>query len=451
MSRARAPFDRLSAADVSHFLFERPGQSYAVALVAVVDVTAAGPSAPETLRALLAERAASIPELNQRVHFTRWGEGRPLWLRQPADLEHHVRVLGPVDGQDELAALAARLVALRLPRDRPLWEIAVVPGAGPGRVGLVVRIHHAVADGLAAMALAAGLFDPVPGVEPASVVPPMVAESPPRSSALRRARLAELAAGRPRRARRAGRSPGERAQALAEGVRRVLTMTRRHVPDTCLLGPLGPERALHLLTVDLEPVRLAGHRRGGTVTDAVLAGVAAGLRALLAARGESVMDLPVSVPVSLRGVPGAEAGSASHGNRVGLMVVRLPVSERDPERRAALVRARTRTEKPRARAAGTFVLTRTRWSTRLMDAFSRHQHLVASFVTSVPGPTAPLRLGGADVVAAWPATVLAGNVRLALAVLSYAGRLHLSVISDPQALPDVAVFADALRLDLEAL
>ena len=460
MSAAQAPLHRLSAADASYFVFERPGQAYAVAMVATLDVTGvegpgfAGPGATaEGIRRLLAERARTIPELNQRVHFTRWGEGRPLWLHQPADVEHHVRLLDRVGDEDELAELAARLMSQPLPRDRPLWDSVVVPGPGPDRVGLVIRIHHAVADGLAALALAAALFDPGsfdPGPQAASVPAPWPAERPPFRRVLRRARLAELAAARPRRTRsnRPARTPRDHARAFAEGLRGALAMTRRQVPDTSLLGPLGPERALRLLTVDLEPVRAAAHRRGATVTDAVLAAVAAGLCTYLTARGEPVVDLPVSVPVSLRGGPGRSL-DPSAGNEVGVMLVRLPLTEPDPGRRAALISERTRTAKARARGAGTFVLTRMSWSTRLMDVLSRRQHVVASFVTSVPGPPTPLRLGGATVRSAWPATVLAGNVRLAVAVLSYAGRLHLSVISDPQALPDLTGFCDALLRELE--
>lgn len=460
MSRPGARFDRLSAADVSNFVFEHPGQSYAVAMVAVVDLATAPGAAlqPQRLRDLLAERAATIPELNRRVHFTRWGQGRPLWLHQPARLEEHVRLVDPVAGEEELAALAAHLLAERLPRDRPLWDLVVVPlgttGTAPDRVGLVVRIHHAVADGLAALVLVAGLFDPGPGAvgvsgEPATGPP----QAAPEPGVLWRAAAGERVAAvlrgvsrRPDRRAWTRRSWQHLIETLVEDARRVATMTRRGVPDTCLLGPLSATRALELLSVDLGDVRAAAHRHDATVTDVVLAAAAGGLRALLSARGERLQDLPVSVPVSLRATPGA-----SHGNEVGVMLVPLPVSEPDPGRRLDRVSAATRAEKARARAAGTFVLTRTAWSARVMDVLSRHQHVAASFVTSVPGPPEPMRLGGAVVTSAWPATVIAGNVRLALAVLSYAGRLHLTVISDPVALPDSSVFAHALAEELATL
>jgi WS/DGAT/MGAT family acyltransferase len=454
MRRARA-FDRLSAADVSNFVFEHPGQSYAVAMVGVVDLgTSESRPTLTDLRRLLADRAATIPELNQRVHFTRWGEGRPVWLRQPADLAHHVRVLEPVAGRHGLVELAARLVAERLPRDRPLWDVVVVPGVGPDQVGLVVRIHHAVADGLAALALVAGLFDHDPSGGPASPgapEQPLLPEPPPRSVELRLARLAELAAmlRRARRRTRGGRSSRSVRESLLrwrDSVRRVLAMSRRSVPDTCLVGPLSEQRELHLVRVDLAAAKAAAHRSGATVTDAVLAAVAGGLRRLLSVRGEALHDVPVSVPVSLRAAPGAQ-----HGNEVGVMLVDLPVTEPDVWRRLVRVSRATRTAKQQARAAGTFELTRVAWAMRLMDVMSRHQRVVASFVTSLPGPEAPLHLAGATVVAAWPASVIAGNIRLSVAVLSYAGQLHLTVISDARALPDAGVFADALSAELDAL
>ena len=53
----------------------------------------------------------------------------------------------------QLAAAVAAFASKPLLRDRPLWELLVLEGLARGRIAVVVKIHHAVADGSAAVAL----------------------------------------------------------------------------------------------------------------------------------------------------------------------------------------------------------------------------------------------------------------------------------------------------------
>lgn len=85
-----------------------------------------------------------------------------------------------------------------------------------------------------------------------------------------------------------------------------------------------------------------------------------------------------------------------------------------------------------------------------MDRTARHQRLVAGFVTNVPGPVDALRLAGARVDSIHPVGVLAGNVRVGVAAVSYAGSLYCSVHFDAENLNGDAI-ASAMRRDLEAL
>jgi hypothetical protein len=85
-----------------------------------------------------------------------------------------------------------------------------------------------------------------------------------------------------------------------------------------------------------------------------------------------------------------------------------------------------------------------------MDRVARRQHLVGGFVTNVPGPARTLRLAGAPLTAIWPVAVLAANVRLGVAAVSYAGRLSCSVHFDAANVPG-AVFARAMTEELVRL
>lgn len=432
--------ERLSAADSSGLEMEREGQAYSIGVAGIlaVDMITAGGVDPDLsrLRAVLAPRVARVRRLNQRVEDR--GRRGFVWVDAPADVSVHVRAGERVTDRAGVADLCGRLLTEPLPRDRPLWDLVVAPGPGAGRTTLVLRLHHAIADGVSAVQIFGALVDP-----PAE---PLPAARDHRVHGTSRRLLARVLATVP------------------AAVGELATIIRAGRPSTSLVGPLGRERGIGLVEVDLTAVHDAAHDHGATVNDALLAAVAEATGALLASRGDHASQATVSVPVSLR--PGADADTSAatgpaavtspherraSGNRVGVMLVPLPLDEPDPARRLRLVATRTRRAKHRARVLGPFVLTRTRWGTRLLARWSRRQRVVSLFVTNVPGPRQPVRLAGAPLLHAWPLSVVAGNVRIAVAALSYSGRLGVTVAFDAHSTPDAGVFVSALRHALDRM
>ncbi|MDF2574506.1 MAG: hypothetical protein K0S05_1418 [Agromyces sp.] len=423
--------ERLSAADASNIEIDAPDQVNAFLMAGVL--APGGPVGRDgavdlpALRAALAERVPALPRLAQRVV----PDGRVLvWEAAPIEFERHVRQIEAVDGHAGFEALCARLMVTPFPIDRPLWEVLVVPGVAPGRAGMVLRIHHAMADGVAAVRLVEELLRPhemsVTDVSSradatgASVTAPAAAPAAPAPATL------------PRRGLRA------RLRTLASGWERTIAVFRRAVPRTVLLGPIGPRRGVAFVDTPLEALAAGASTAGATVNDALLAAAAAAAEAALRARGEPVPPaLPASVPVALR-----ERGRS--GNAVGVMLVPLPTGEADPAERLRRIAELTRVRKEDARARGQFELTRTRFGSRLFKRFVRYQRLIVMFVSNVPGPRHPLALAGAPLERVWPLGALQGNVRLGLAALSYDGMLRCAVHCDADALP-ADVFAETLH------
>jgi WS/DGAT/MGAT family acyltransferase len=459
---ARPRFDRLSAADASNLSLESRTQAYTIGVVAILDACALARTGAivdiDRWRRALAPRVQALPRLRQRVRPSRWGEGLPVWVDCPVDLSQHIRAGPRVEGRDGLAALCGRLMAEPLPRDRPLWDLLVVPGVGPDLVAVVLRIHHVVADGVAAMALLAGLFDADPpvrthdvtdagaqsmGEEPRGEEPTTLAL---RVDTLRRALGTVVSA-----VRRIHRLPRSVRHAVRAGRHSAAVLRHARAPAS-LLGPLGSRRGVVLMAADLNVVQDSAHGLDGTVNDALLAAVSQGARAVLASRGEPVdVLLPMSVPVSLRTggdsrsrISDARAGTGDGGNQVGLMIVTASLAEPDVRRRLALLARQTREQKQAARDAGGFALTRTRVGARVLDLLSRRQQSVALFVTNVPGLRLPLRLMGARVLQMWPLTVIAGNVRFGVAALSYGSRLNVTLVYDRDHVRDADVFCAAV-------
>lgn len=407
--------ERLSAADASNVEIDAPDQVNAFLMAGVLGpggaVAADGSIDVGVLRARFVERLSRAPRLSQRVARRR----RALvWEEVRVDLERQVRVLAPVAGFAGFEALCARLMVTPMATDRPLWELLLVPGVAAGRVGIVLRIHHAMADGIGAVRLVEALLSADAGRAARPVEP-------------------EPLAVRTRR--------GGRMRALASGVTRTATMLRGSMRATPLLGPIGRDRGVAFVDAEIEPLAAGARTQGATLNDALLAAVAVAVETALRARGAPVPPtLPVSVPVALR-----DRGTS--GNAVGVMLVRLPTGEADAARRLRRIAELTRAGKDDARARGTFELTRTRTGARLFALLARHQRMIGAFVTNVPGPRHPLAVAGAPLERVWPVTPIQGNVRLGVSALSYAGRLHVAVHCDAAAVP-VRVVAETIRSEL---
>ena len=109
--------------------------------------------APDRARLLeRAERAIHyIPRLRQRVAANPFSIAPPRWEVDPDfDLDFHLRwVRAPGDGaRRDLLDFCQPIAMQSFDRDRPLWELYVVEGLAGGKAGLVMKLHHAISDGV---------------------------------------------------------------------------------------------------------------------------------------------------------------------------------------------------------------------------------------------------------------------------------------------------------------
>ncbi|MGY1631158.1 wax ester/triacylglycerol synthase domain-containing protein [Geodermatophilus sp. SYSU D01186] len=396
------------------------------------------------IRAALAARAHRVPALRKRVVWTRVGEGRPVWAADPSfdPLRHVVQATLPPGAH--LGTWAANRVLCPLERDRPLWRAEVVDGLDGARFAVLVVLSHVLADGRAGMALAGQLLDPAPDATPAAPASPAVPPLPTHRELVRDRLQQVVAQLRGPRDRARGRALGR--QGLRQ-LRDVVTELGVPVPATSLPRRVGPDRRLAVHQHRLEDLQRTGHALGVTLNDLLLTAVAGGLRDLLDGRGERLPGSVVraSVPAAT-GAPG--------GQVVGLLLVDLPVGEPDPLRRLALVRRSTTAGKTRLRAAAGSVVDIhlpaavarpvVRWGRRFGSRSIRLS------ITDVTGPPEPLWLAGARLVEAVPIAPLVPGVPIAVAALSHAGALAVSVDADG-ALGDLDVLADGTARALTGL
>ena len=219
-------------------------------------------------------------------------------------------------------------------------------------------------------------------------------------------------------------------------------------PRCSLNAATGPRRKVMTVDVGLDGVRAAGRRSGATVNDVLLVAVTGALAELLRERKEFPQELVVSVPVSAR----SSATSGHLGNQVGVMPVRVPLVGSFQER-LTTVSGVTRVQKMRTRGTSSALigpLFRILAALRLFRWFVDRQRLVNSFLTNLPGPPGQLVIAGAPITGITPITVTAGNVGVAFAALSYAGTLTVTIIVDPDVVPEVRELAAALHEQFRA-
>jgi diacylglycerol O-acyltransferase / wax synthase len=440
----------------------------------------AGPAPPlEVLREVLAPRVAAIPRLRQRIRRVPRGGGRPIWVDDAAfDLRRHVVAqahAGEVDGA-ALASLAATLVGQRLPLTRPLWSLTLVTGRDPtGPAGLIVVVHHVLTDGIGGLAVLAALADDGAGAAARPFPRPVPSLATLRADARRRwqprpgrlrAAAATVRAGWrellpsgdggavagdvPATVGPTTATAGPTAAAAATRRSRVRSLARATAPRCALNAPTGPRRAAAIARVPLAEVRTLGRTVGATVNDVVLAAITGALGAYLAEHADPPDHLVASVPVSRR----EQTGAGELGNAAGVMPVVLPVAEPDPVARLRRIAAETRGHRGSQRGASLALLRpvfRALTTLGLWGWMVDRQRMVNVLVSNVRGPREQLRMGGRTITGLVPLGTPAGNVAVSFTALSYAGELTITVVVDPDVVPDPAPIAAGLERELARL
>jgi WS/DGAT/MGAT family acyltransferase len=407
--------------------------------------SAHSPTAGAHAADLLAARAAAVPGLRMRI--------RDLW--QPSALRpasfgsarrepdpdfdplRHVRLHAPTA---DFHAEAGRLMERSLVRGRPPWEAHVLPGADGDRFAVLFKFHHALADGLRALTLAAGVLDPVD-----------LPERRPRPEPPVRGPLPDVR-GLPGLLRGALSDLG---RALDIGASVALSGLAVRSSPAFTAEPTGTRRTAGV-ALDLDDVHRVRKSEGGTVNDVLIAVVAGALRRWLDARGDGSDGVAprALIPVSKRRPRTAHP----QGNRLSGYLIRLPVGDPDPLARLAAVRTAMDRNKDAGpnRGAGAVAL--------LADHVPALGHRLGGplvsqaarlwfdiLVTSVPLPGLGLKLGGNPLTEVYPFAPLARGQSLAVAVSTYRGRVHYGLVADAKAVPDLDVLAAALTEEVRTL
>ena len=451
---------RMSALDASFLAIESDAAPMHIGFVALF----AGPAPSyDEMLSMIAGKLPLVPRYRQVPRFVPWGLGRPLWQDDPHfRLDYHIRHSAlPSPGRDaQLKAYVGRIMAQRLDRSKPLWEVWLVEGLEDGHWALVSKTHHSMVDGVSGTDLMATIFDRTK--EPSPPAPERWRPEPAPSrlritaealvdvfvSPVEAIESSWLALTRPRQLMS---SLVETARGAAETAKLVRSAGGR------LNGPLGPHRSYAWARGSLSDVKEIRKSLGGTVNDVVLASITRGFRDLLVSRGEPIEGRAVRtmVPVSVRRA--GESGGV-YNNRVSAMFAELPVGLADPVERLGAVRMQMAGLKESGQAVAGEVLTSLGGfaPALLLDLGTRlalrtPQQSVQTITTNVPGPQCPLYVLGREMLDSFPYVPVGGRIRQAIAIFSYVGRLTFGVTADADNVPDIEVLAHGIEEGLAEL
>jgi WS/DGAT/MGAT family acyltransferase len=427
---------RLSALDAQFLAAESGNSGSQYCGVAIYQTGRKQPITAATMRARLAERISHCPPLRWKLVTVPLNLDRPVFVECDVDLSDHVSestLAVPAD-EHTLATEVASILAMRLDRDKPLWKLQVIHGLS-GRTAVVMTLHHAAVDGIAARGIASF---PARRIRALRSVPGALAhlDQVPILRSL----------------------PG--LHTVSQIFRGDLNGKRLDAPRTRFNAKLSPSRSVAFGTVPLNDVKAIKNALGITVNDVVIALCAGALRRRLTATG----DLPATplvayIPVSTR-LPDADD---RYGNAITSIIAPIPTHLASDTERLEYAHETFKLAKKRSREAPPSLLSDVNEpiplpmfgiaARGLMELVSSRfvRPPINLIISNVPGSPVKLACLGAPLLAHYPMSLVFHGFTLNITVVSYDQGLDIGIVGDAQTLPDAWDLMDDFRIELAEL
>jgi diacylglycerol O-acyltransferase len=450
--------ERLSGLDAFFLYLETPTQPLNVCCILELDTsTMPGGYTYGRFRAALAKHVKAVPEFRMKLADTQLNLDHPVWVEdEKFQLGRHLHRVGvpAPGGRRELAEICGHVAGLPLDRDRPLWEMWVLEGgARSDAVTIMLKVHHAVVDGVAGANLMAHLCSQQPDAPAPKPVrgagganPLQIAVSGLVGFATRPLRLATVVPAT--------------ILTLAQTVLRARdgrTMAAPFsAPPTPFNGSVTRHRNVAYTQLDMRDVKRVKDRFGVTVNDVVVALCAGVLRRFLLERGE-LPDNPLvaTVPVSVH-----EKSDRPGRNQTTWMFCRVDSQISDPAERIRAAAAGNTAAKDHTAAIGPTLLhdwtqfggpTMFGAAMRILPRIPIGRSAYNLILSNVPGPREQLYFLGSQVDTMYPLGPIIGGAGLNITVMSLNGELGIGIIACPDLVPDLWGIADAFPDALKEL
>jgi diacylglycerol O-acyltransferase len=443
--------ERMSPIDTAWLRMDRPANPMVIVGIWVL----AGPVNLDLLEERLAERFLAIPRFRQKVE-TRGAEY--WWVEDPHfERQRHIRRvrLPGKGGKEELQHYIAEIASEPLDKSRPLWQLRLVEQY-EGGAAIVIRIHHAIADGIALIGVMLSITDGneefrSPGQTPRrgkrTGLPPIPGlETLSKGMALTQDvwQEAKSIAGNPAKTLRTGAG-------IAGELAYLLVMPQDS--QTRFKGSLsGNKRVAWTEPRPLPEVHAVSQALGCSINDMLLASVAGALGAYLGEKGDHVegVEIRALVPVDMRG----ELRAGELGNRFGIIAVELPAGIENPLARLAEVHRRMSELKESLEPPVTLgLLMALGYAPQIVQdkLFNLLLSRATAVMTNVPGPRHPLYLAGHEIKQVMFWVPQSGDIGMGVSILSFNGMVQFGLITDAALVPDPEAIVAQFKPQFEQL
>ena len=455
--------DRLSGGDALFLYLEREGMPLNVASVNVFE----GEISLKACSAFVESKLPLIPRYRQRVVSPVFNIGLPMWEYDPEfDIRNHVHQFTLKHGTEvEFKAVAGKILSCMMDRQRPLWDLTLVRGLKSGNTGIITRMHHCLADGLAGVGLLNVLMDPSPEVHPlpkrkarfqapperdstSSLLDELIASSSSVAQGVLAAQSGLLSVLQ--QVLGSARHEGSQTEPQVNGKTDIsmddlaqfmpeLTGTTQRLPFNIICR--GPQN-FRWAEIPLAEIKAIKEACGATVNDVVLTIVASAMQRYVEQQKIRIRGrlLRIGVPVNVRG-----NGSVSElGNRITFLPLTIPLDIRSPRKLMAAIRERVAFLK-KAHVAELVGMAGTMLGTIPTAAQVVAGPIISQLplglcnliCTNVPGPAFPLYLLGHKMLRFYPYVPIGGDIGINCAVLTYDGTAYFGFTGDVHAAPDL--------------
>lgn len=402
-----------------------------------------------------------VPVLRKRPLYGISGLSSPrLGIDPDFDLSVHVRRYRLPEGTSWVDVLneARRISVKDFDRHRPLWDMALIEGLADGNAALVVKLHHAIADGAATVMMGLSLFDFSPEGNPDEPEAPPVPQGGDVS--VRDVSIANatdnlqwgfvaaktLVKGAGELLKDTLTDPfhtWDRTRELVSSLGRVVSMPSDSLSP--LLTGRGTTYSFGTLALEFPRLRQAARSRKMNVNDAFMAAVCAGMARYHERHGQPVEQLRFNVPVSLRQGPGDRSGQGS--NAVSIARFELPINGGNVDEWMGAAHEQVAIARAEPALGMADPLAEVSW---VVPVPVLAQAAQASDVTAsnVPGPPIPMYLCGQRVLAIYPLVATIGAA-VNVTMVTYDGSAFIGVSADDRAVGDLGALIEDLVAGFE--
>ena len=400
----------------------------------------------------------------QRLLEMPFDMGNPFWVDDPDfDLDSHfeVKELKAPGGRKELVEAAAEGYEKPMDRSKPLWKATFMTGLqmdglSEDAFALLVQVHHAAIDGKSGVEIMASLFSMTE--EPFLPPPPKEPWNPkklPNKAGL----LTESYGKRFSKPRKffnlikdTAAKQKDFKKEIGHGLMKPPPLPMA-APKTFMNVPMSGKKIFGAIDIPLKEIKFIKNAvEGATVNDVILSVCAGGLRKYMIQHGRlPIKNLVGLAPVSVR----KDGESSDGGNQISAMLFDMATNEVDPIKRLESLRKHTRASKAYSQALPAdqimeFVPSEVAaMAGRLylkMGLSKMHSPFFNLIMTNVPGPPIPLYMNGYKLQRLYGLGAVMDGLGVFIIIFSYAGKISLSITADKNALEDMDLFTDSLRI-----